>query len=128
MADKRILVAEDNVAMAGVIRFNLQRAGFAVTLASSGSIAWDLLCQEDFDLLVTDVQMPGLTGGELCLRLRQDPRLAALPVLLLTAKGLELDTDYYLRQLGVRAIIPKPFSPREMIRTVQECLAEPVPA
>ncbi|MBN2477601.1 MAG: response regulator [Pirellulales bacterium] len=123
---KRILVAEDNVAMLGVIRYNLDKAGFDVTTAKTGQTAWDLLQQDTFDLLITDFQMPGLTGGEVCERIRRDPRLAQMPVFLLTAKGLELDEDYYLRQLSVGAIITKPFSPRELVQTVQSCFVEGV--
>ena len=62
---KRILVAEDDIAMGGVIRFNLQKAGFDVTLVRSGKAAWELLEQADFDLVVSDFQMPEMTGGEL---------------------------------------------------------------
>ncbi len=119
----RILVAEDNVAMLSVIRFTLERAGFEVTTAPSGQAAWDLLQQHEFDLLVSDFQMPGITGGDLCQRVREHPRLAAMPVILLTAKGLELDLTRYRDQLSVSAIMAKPFSPRELTRTVQDCLA-----
>lgn len=120
---KRILVAEDNVAMLSVIRFTLEKAAFEVTTAPSGQAAWDLLERHDFDLLVSDFQMPGITGGELCQRIRQHPRLAPMPVILLTAKGLELDATRYRDQLSVVAIMAKPFSPRELTRTVQDCLA-----
>jgi CheY-like chemotaxis protein len=120
---KRILVAEDNLATLSVIRFTLEKAGFEVTAAPSGQAAWDLLERYDFDLLVSDFQMPGITGGELCQRIREHPRLAPMPVILLTAKGLDLDATRYRDQLSVSAIMAKPFSPRELTRTVQDCLA-----
>lgn len=119
----RVLVAEDNVAMSSVIAFNLKKAGMEVVCAASGETAWKLLQQGDFDFLVTDFQMPGMDGGELCGRIRQEPRLAALPVILLTAKGLEIDAAYYRETLGVSAVLGKPFSPRELTRLVQERLA-----
>ncbi len=118
-----ILVAEDNAAMAGVIRYNLEKAGFEVTLARCGQTAWELLESQSFDLVVSDFQMPGINGGELCQRIRQDERLAQLPVILLTAKGLELDLSWYEDELGVSEVMAKPFSPRELTLAVQQHLA-----
>ncbi len=67
-ADKRILVADDNAALALVVRFHLEQAGFQVTVARNGKEAWKLLQSQAFDLLVTDQQMPELSGCELCAR------------------------------------------------------------
>ncbi|MHC4399570.1 MAG: response regulator [Planctomycetota bacterium] len=120
---KRILVAEDNTAMLGVIRYVFQKAGFDVTPAKCGESAWSFLSENDFDLVVSDFQMPGMTGGQLCERMRNDPRHAETPVILLTAKGLELDRSYYYDVLSVSAIMSKPFSPRELTQTVHNCLA-----
>ncbi len=120
---KRILVAEDNTALLAVIRFNLEKAGFEVTTAKCGRTAWNLLKEQDFDLLVSDFQMPGMTGGELCRRIRDDPRLAPLPVLLLTVRGFEPEVTRYVEELSVSAVMSKPFSPRELTRTVWDCLA-----
>ena len=119
----RILVAEDNVAMGNVIGFNLKKAGLEVVHVVSGDMAWRLLQLRDFDLLVTDYQMPGMNGGELCRRIREELRLAAFPVILLTAKGLEIDVAFYRETLGVSAVLMKPFSPRELTQLVQENLA-----
>jgi two-component system, OmpR family, alkaline phosphatase synthesis response regulator PhoP len=119
----RVLVAEDNVAMGNVIAFNLKKAGLDVVHVASGAAAWQRLQQPGFDLLLTDFQMPGMNGGDLCKRVREEPSLAGLPVILLTAKGLEIDTDYYRDTLRVNALILKPFSPRELLRVVLENLA-----
>lgn len=120
---KHILVADDNLAMLGVIRFNLEAAGFQVTGVNCGPVAWKLLGEQDFDLVLVDFQMPEMTGGELSRRMRNDPRLARVPLILLTAKGFELDVDYFKSVLSVSDIIFKPFSPRELVRRVTECLA-----
>ena len=124
---KRILVAEDNIAMGGVIRFNLQQAGFEVTVARCGQTAWNLLTDRDFDLVVSDFQMPGMTGGELCERMRNDARLARTPMILLTADGFELDAARMRDELAMSTIMFKPFSPRELTQTVQDCLAVGAP-
>jgi CheY-like chemotaxis protein len=118
----RILVAEDNVTMAGVIGFSLRHAGFEVTHAPCGQSAWDLARQERFDLIITDFQMPNMTGGQLCERIREVPELAEVPIILLTCKGYELDAVHYQGTLGVSRIMSKPFSPQALARTVQECL------
>ena len=121
-ASQRVLVVEDNVAMLGVIRFKLERAGLRVDGAECGERAWELLNQHNFDLVVADFQMPGMTGGELCRRMRKDERLAGIPLILLTAKGFELDVEHYRSVESVHAVIFKPFSPRELVRVVKECL------
>jgi two-component system alkaline phosphatase synthesis response regulator PhoP len=120
---KRVLVAEDNLAMGNVISFNLKKVGLEVTHVVAGDLAWKVIQQGDFDLLVTDFQMPVMNGGELCRRIREQPSLSDLPVIMLTAKGLEIDTSYYLETLGVTAVLMKPFSPRELTQLVQENLA-----
>ena len=119
----RILVAEDNRAIGCVISFNLKKAGFEVVHKLSGDAAWRQLSEQEFDLVMTDFQMPGMNGGELCARIRQEPALKSLPVILLTAKGLEIDADYYRETLAVSAVLMKPFSPRALVALVQETLA-----
>ncbi len=119
-----ILVVEDNPALGVVVRFNLERAGFHVTLAENGCDGWDLAQAREFKLVITDQQMPGMTGVELCERLRGHPRYSQTPIIMLTAKGLELNRSDLEKQLGIAAVMPKPFSPRELIRKVMECLQE----
>lgn len=120
---KRILVAEDNAALAHVVRFHLERAQYHVTMARNGREAWDLLQTQTFDLLVTDQQMPEMSGCELCKSMRQDPRFADMPVVMLTAKGLEIELGWLREELGVREVLPKPFSVSELVETIGNCLA-----
>ena len=124
---RRILIAEYNPALSGVIRFNLEQAGYEVTNAANGLEAWQLLNQHQFDALVTDQQMPQLTGVELCERLRADGANKHVPVILLTAKGMELDLPDLKTRLGISAALPKPFSPRELVKNLAQCLAESKP-
>jgi len=122
-APKRILVAEDNPALLSVIRFNLERADFVVSVAKNGSSAWQQIQKEPFDLLVTDAQMPGICGIELCRRIRQLPEYRELPVIFLTAKSFEMDQQSLKQNLNVHAVIPKPFSPSAVVQIVEELLA-----
>ena len=116
----RILVAEDNRVLSEVIRFNLQRAGFDVTVASNGAVAIQQLQEEPFDLLITDYQMPEVNGEELCLAVRNELHLEKMPILLCTAKGLELDLEHFQSLYGVIQVIHKPFSMQEITRLVRE--------
>lgn len=125
---QHILVAEDNLAMADVVRFNLRNAGFMVTICRNGQDALGTLHEQTIDLLITDYQMPGLTGEELCRAMRQDARLMHVPAILLSAKGLELDIDSLRSDLGLHAVLFKPFSPRELtqlVRTTLESVLKP---
>ena len=110
----RVLVAEDNVVLGDVIRFNLQRSGFAVTLARNGQESLRILASEPFDILVTDYEMPGLDGEELCQRVRNELKLDAIRIVMCSAKGLELDREELKARLCIETILYKPFSIREL--------------
>jgi DNA-binding response OmpR family regulator len=119
MTDKTILVADDESHILSVVSLKLRNAGFRVMTASDGQEALEIALQEHPDLLITDYHMPGLSGLELCQRLRQEN--AALPAIMLTARGYNLepaDTS----QNGIVCMISKPFSPRHLLATVQEVL------
>ena len=115
---RRILIAEDNPALGAMVKFSLEQAGFRPTLARNGREAWDHLQTGVFELLVTDHQMPELTGCELCDKLHRDERFATLPIIMLSTKGLELDAGL-LERIGVKEVVPKPFSPRELISRIE---------
>ena len=111
---KRVLVAEDNIVLGDVIRFNLQRSGYLVTLARNGMDAFRDLEADRFDILVTDYEMPGIHGEELCKRVRNDLKLESLRIVMCSAKGLELDRDELIARLSLETILYKPFSIREL--------------
>jgi CheY-like chemotaxis protein len=94
-----------------------------VTVANDGRQAWDNLQHETFDLLLTDQQMPEMTGTELCQTLRSVPDFAELPVIMLTAKGMELELPRLRDELKITATFLKPFSPKEVVKAVEQCLA-----
>ena len=126
-ARKRILVVEDNAALARVVQFNLERAGHDVVVANNGQQALAVLAGElPFDMVVTDQQMPVMTGVELCQQMRRVARFAHLPVIMLTAKGLELELSQLRDELGIAAVLPKPFSPHGLVEAIEELLAAAV--
>ena len=118
-----ILICDDDVAILRAVEYKLKRSGFTVRAAGDGQEAWELAQQEVPDLVVTDCQMPRLDGLGLATRLRQDPRTATLPILMLTAKGFELDVADVTSRLGITAVIAKPFSPRELVEMIGRTLA-----
>ena len=125
MIDKkaRVLVCEDNVALSGVIGFNLVRAGFDVTSVSNGRLALDALEKHSFDLVLSDQQMPMMTGIQLCENFRQLPAHKRTPFILLTAKCMEIDFVQLQQKLNISAALPKPFSPSELVTCIEEALA-----
>ncbi len=119
----KILVCEDNVALSGVVCFNLVRAGFQVTNVANGRLALNALEKDMFDLVLSDQQMPMMTGIQLCEHMRQLPAHRRTPFILLTAKCMEIDFAKLQQTLGISAALPKPFSPSELINCIEETLA-----
>jgi DNA-binding response OmpR family regulator len=127
-AKKRVLVAEDNASLSQVICFAMARAGFEAVAARDGQEAWRIVSEGSIDLVITDQQMPLLSGVELCERIRRELNRRDLPILFCSAKGLELDTRRLREELGVAKVFFKPFSPLQMVATVRELLAaQPIP-
>ena len=123
MSNKLVLIADDEVHIREVISYTLQNAGLEVIVAQDGEEALELAKSEHPDLLITDYQMPGLNGMELCLQLRQDPQTHQIPAIMLTARGLDVDQDK-LDQAGIKMVVAKPFSPREVLSCAEELLEQ----
>jgi two-component system, OmpR family, alkaline phosphatase synthesis response regulator PhoP len=119
----RVLLCDDEVHILRAAEFKLTKAGYDVFCANNGLEAWEEILRRKPDVLITDCQMPRLDGVGLCQRIRENPETRDLPIFMLTAKGYELSHRELYHQLGVLAVIAKPFSPRELLRRVDEvCL------
>jgi DNA-binding response OmpR family regulator len=126
---RRILLCDDDIHILRAAEFKLKRAGYDVHIAGDGEEGWESICAQKPDVLVTDCQMPRLDGLGLTRRVRENPETADLPILMLTAKGFELNAQEMAAQWNVTAVIPKPFSPRELLQLVTEILdRQPAPA
>lgn len=123
---KVALIAEDNAALRRVIGFTLQAAGFEVVTASDGLAAWETAEHQAFDVVVTDQQMPHMNGLELIERLRASDLHKNVPVVLLTAKGMELQFEQLSEQYGVAAMLAKPFSPSQLGELAEQLVGQPV--
>jgi CheY-like chemotaxis protein len=109
----RLLLAEDSLVLGEVLRFNLELERFDVTWAQNGKEAIDLYAQSDFDLLITDYEMPILNGEDVCDAVRNEFH-GTLPIIMCTAKGLELDLERLTARYSLAALLQKPFSICEM--------------
>ena len=116
----RVLVVEDNSALANVLKFNLRRSGYDVTIARNGREAWDILQGNPADLVIADHQMPELSGIELCELVRQHEQMREIPFILVTAKQMELDIDQIRSELRITRTFSKPFSPAAIIKAVRD--------
>lgn len=119
--DKTILLVDDETHILNVVSIKLQNAGFRVVTAEDGQEAYELACQCPPDLVITDYQMPILSGMELCAKLRSDPRTCDVPAVILTARGFAIPRDEGTPS-NVKEVIDKPFSPREVLACVHRLL------
>ena len=121
-----ILVVEDEGPLAELIRYNLTAEGFRSTVASDGEQAELLLAEDTFALVVLDWQLPGISGLELCRRIRHRDATRAMPVLMLTARGEEGDRIRGL-ETGADDYVVKPFSVPELVARVRALLRRASP-
>ncbi len=117
----RILVVDDEAHILHVLSLKLRNAGYEVITAVDGEDGYELATQELPDLVITDFQMPYMTGLELCRALAANPPTAGIPVLILTARGYALD-DEDLEIGNIKHVLTKPFSPRAVLRVVEDVL------
>ncbi len=111
---KHILVIDDEPDIVELVSYNLKKEGFAVDSAYDGETALKKIRSNKYDLIVLDLMLPGLSGIELCKIVRKDPVHSSLPIIMLTAKGEEVDRIVGL-EMGADDYISKPFSPRELV-------------
>jgi two-component system phosphate regulon response regulator PhoB len=121
MAHERILVIEDEPDIAEVLQYNLEKEGFQVETARRGDAGLDAIRREAPDLVLLDLMLPGVDGLELTRLLKRESATSRVPIVMLTARGEEVDRIVGL-ELGADDYIPKPFSPREVVLRVKAVL------
>jgi two-component system, OmpR family, alkaline phosphatase synthesis response regulator PhoP len=119
---RTILLVDDEPHITHVMALKLRGAGFTVVTARDGEEALELAKEHRPDLVITDLQMPYMSGLELCVRLRRTPETSETPALMLTARGYVLD-PFDLQQTNIKQVLPKPFSARDILARAQEVLA-----
>ena len=116
-----VLVVEDEQDIAELLEYNLSRSGFDVRCTSSGEEALSIIRSTELDLILLDLMLPGMDGLELCRTVKFDPSFAAIPIVMVTARGEEADIVVGL-ELGADDYITKPFSPRVVVARVKAVL------
>ena len=117
----KILVVDDEKDIVDLIAYNLEKEGFAVLKAYDGEEALELVGLEKPRLVILDLMLPGIQGLEVCKFIRKNPETASLPIIMLTAKGEEIDKILGL-EMGADDYITKPFSVRELTARVRAVL------
>lgn len=118
----RVLLCDDEIHILRAAEFKLARAGYEVETAADGQFGWEAIERRPPDLVITDCQMPRLNGLQLIERIRSTPHTRDIPVMMLTGKGFELSQDEVGQRWNVLGIIPKPFSPRDLLSRVDAVL------
>lgn len=121
MAEKMVLVVDDEPHIRYMLDFKLGRAGFRVITAGNSQQAYELAHEHRPDLIVTDFQMPGSDGLELCTRLKADPDTAAIPAVMLTARGYKVPASD-LAKTNIKSLMDKPFSPNDLVARIHGLL------
>ena len=116
---KKILVLDDDLHMVHIVSYKLRQQGYEVLTAHNGRDGYQLACQKKIDLVVTDFQMPIMSGFEMAIKLRENPDTAELPLIMLTARGHKIPPSE-LAKTNIRTLVAKPFSARELIQHIGE--------
>lgn len=123
MTTKKILVVDNEIHIVQVVAIKFRNNGFEVITSDNAREAFELACRQKPDVIVTDIQMPGTSSLELIENLRKHPATADIPVVLLTARDFTVE-DQQISDLKISVCLPKPFSPRELLQTVNEVLKQ----
>ncbi len=117
----RVLIVEDEADIRELIRYNLAQEGFLVEEAADGLQALERVRRRPPDLMLLDLMLPGMSGLDVCRQMRANRDTAQLPILIVTAKGTEIDKVVGL-EMGADDYVVKPFSPRELVARVKALL------
>lgn len=124
---KKILLIEDDTDLFALLKYNLEKEGFSLTGLQTGKGALDLCRQVRPDLILLDIMLPDSDGLDICKGIRQDPELAATPVIFLTARASETDRIVGL-EMGANDYVVKPFFVRELIARIKLQFRNQAPA
>ena len=123
---EKILIIEDDKHISKLIYYNLEKAGYDCSAFYKGEEALKSLAKQPVELVILDIMLPEMDGLEVCRSLKQDAKLKHIPVIMLTAKGEEVDRVVGL-ELGADDYMTKPFSPRELILRIKAILRRAKP-
>lgn len=121
MEQKKVLVVDDEIHIVHVVAIKLRNNGYEVVSANNGAEAYELACEVQPDIVVTDYQMPVMSGIELVEKLRENEQTKNIPVIMLTARSFAISKEQQ-EQLNISDCLSKPFSPRELLVNIEDIL------
>lgn len=121
MEQKKVLIVDDEIHIVHVVAIKLRNNGYEVVSANNGAEAYELACEIMPDIIVTDFQMPVMTGIELVEKLRENEPTKNIPVIMLTARSFAISKELQ-EQLKISDCLSKPFSPRELLVNIEDIL------
>jgi DNA-binding response OmpR family regulator len=124
MVGKKILCIEDEPQMIDLIRLILANEGYEVIGADGGQEGLDLMRQEKPDLILLDLMMPEMDGGDVFHRMKEEVELRNIPVIVVTAKAAPIDQVLWINVAKVDDYVTKPFGPRELVESVEKVLSQ----
>jgi two-component system, OmpR family, alkaline phosphatase synthesis response regulator PhoP len=125
MSKGKILVVDDEIYIVHILDFSLGMEGYEVVTALDGEQALERVASEKPDLIVLDIMMPKLDGYEVCRAVKSNPATRNVPVILLSAKGRNVDQKMGF-DVGADDYITKPFSPRKLVERINQLLGQAV--
>ena len=118
---EKILIVDDEKDILELIDYNLSKNGYRVKTVTTGEEALELIKENDYDLIILDLMLPGVDGFDLCKIIKADKQKASIPIVMVTAKSEEADKVAGL-EIGADHYVTKPFSPRELLAIVKATL------
>jgi len=125
MSKGRILVVDDEIYIVHILDFSLGMEGYEVLTALDGEQALERLKSDKPDLIVLDIMMPKVDGYEVCRTIKSNPETQHIPVILLSAKGRNVDQKMGF-DVGADDYITKPFSPRKLVERINQLLGQAI--
>jgi CheY-like chemotaxis protein len=123
MANEKILCIEDEPQMIDLIRLILETGGYQVVAAQGGEEGLEMMRSEQPDLILLDIMMPEMDGGDVYHRMQQEPELIQIPVIVVTAKAAPIDKVLWMNVAQVDDYVTKPFGPDDLLTSVERVLA-----
>ena len=123
MAEKKVMVVDDEIHIVHVVAVKLRNNGYEVVTADNGATGFELAIKERPDIIVADYQMPIMSGLEMIEKLRAEDLTKSIPVIMLTARSFAVE-DERKNALGISSCLSKPFSPKELLRNIEDVLCQ----
>ena len=117
-----ILIVDDETSFLDILQIILTRAGYRTIVTTNGNEGLSMVYSHKPDLVVLDDMLPGISGADICMKIKTDPTVSHTPVILYSA-GPRVREREFIRQIGANATISKPFKPKDVVQLIGNCLA-----